>query len=192
MRNRFFKRYINNLDDDERFFRIKMIDILLIIVAVTALIYVYWLNTNSNLKIGFGFFIAIATVGYVIGKYWITTDDIETEAGITKLILLDEKGAGIKEWYIQGETSLLIGKSSKHSEVDIDLSDAEYASLISKQHAVLNYADGNWYIEDIDSKNGTGIKQAYKSAKSRLEAQEPYRIGTGDVIYIANTKILCT
>ncbi len=192
MRDGFFKRYISNLDNDEKSFWIKSIDILLIIVAVTALIYVYWFNTNNSLKIGFGFLIAVVAVGYAVKKYRISTDNIETETEITKLILLDEKGESIKEWYIQGKTSLLIGKSSNHSEVDIDLSDAEYASLISKQHAVLNYADGNWYIEDIDSKNGTGVKEAYKNAKSRLETQAPYRISMGDVIYIANTKILCT
>lgn len=47
-------------------------------------------------------------------------------------------------------------------EVDIDLSDVEYASLISKEHAVLNYSSGSWFIEDLESENGVGIKGLMK------------------------------
>lgn len=187
----FFKRYIiSNSNKTERSVWINIVDILIVVIAVAALIYVYWLNMNISLKIGVSLLLVAVTIGYVIKKYRLPTGHKEEETGITKLVLLDEEGESIKEWYIQGETSLLIGKSSNQNEVDIDLSDAEYASLISKQHAVLNYAAGSWYIEDLDSKNGIGVKKADESTKNRLDNQTPYRIDSGDIIYIANTRIL--
>ncbi|AMA73489.1 FHA domain-containing protein [Aneurinibacillus thermoaerophilus] len=186
----FFKRYIRNSNETESSFWINIVDILIVVIAVAALIYVYGLNMNTSLKIGVSLLLLIVTIRYVIKKYRVFTVQHEEKKGITRLVLLDEEGESVKEWYIQGETSLLIGKNSSQNEVDIDLSDAEYASLISKQHAVLNYAAGNWYIEDIDSKNGIGVKKANKSTKRRLENQTPYRIDSGDIIYIANTRIL--
>ncbi|OAB45489.1 FHA domain-containing protein [Paenibacillus glacialis] len=111
-------------------------------------------------------------------------------APVVKLVLLDDDGERIKEWYIEGETSLLIGKSSQRGEVDIDLSECEYASLISSEHAVLNRAGARWFIEDMESNSGTGIRQAGKSTASKLVIEEPLQIGTGDLIYIANTRLL--
>lgn len=109
---------------------------------------------------------------------------------VVKLVLLDDDGTSVKEWYIQGETSVLIGKSSKNSEADIDLSDTPYASLISPQHAVLNKASGQWFIEDIDSASGVGVRKGNQSRSSKLEIEEPSLIEAGDLIYIANTRIL--
>jgi pSer/pThr/pTyr-binding forkhead associated (FHA) protein len=84
----------------------------------------------------------------------------------------------------------LIGKNSKENEVDIDLNDTDYASLVSRHHAVLNFAEGSWFIEDIGSVNGSGIKRTDESSKFKMEKGKPYKISSGDIIYIANTKLL--
>ena len=85
---------------------------------------------------------------------------------------------------------MIIGKSSTDNNVDIDLRGAEYESLINYEHAVLNNVSGLWYIEDIDSMNGIGIKKARKFKKHTLKYEMPYRISKGDTIYIANTRLL--
>lgn len=111
-------------------------------------------------------------------------------AEIAKIVLLDDDGERVKEWFVKGEISVLIGKSTSQGEVDIDLSDCEYASLISPEHAVLNRVGREWFIEDADSNSGTGIRKAGRSDASRLVVEEPERLGAGDMIFIANTRLL--
>ncbi|MDT3428977.1 hypothetical protein J2Z22_004573 [Paenibacillus forsythiae] len=109
---------------------------------------------------------------------------------VIKLVLLDDDGDPLKEWYIKGEISLLIGKTNARQEADIDLANSEYASLISAEHAVLNRVGSEWYVEDVDSRSGTGLRAAKNSAVDKLESGEPHRIGPGDLLYIANTRLL--
>ncbi|MFD3260903.1 FHA domain-containing protein [Paenibacillus lentus] len=109
---------------------------------------------------------------------------------VAKIVLLDDDGERVKEWYVKGETSVLIGKNTQRGEVDIDLSDCEYASLVSSEHAVLNRVGDQWFIEDADSHSGTGIRKAGRSEANRLVVEEPVQIGTGDMIFIANTRLL--
>ncbi|MCE5170366.1 FHA domain-containing protein [Paenibacillus profundus] len=167
-----------------------VIDLLIAVIAAAALFYVYVWNIDPVLKVTVGVLLAAAVVIYAVRRVRSRTLLQEEGATIAKLVLLNEEGESVKEWYIHGETSLLIGKNSAQSEVDIDLSDSEYASLISKHHAVMNYASGNWFVEDLDSHNGVGIRQAGSRTASRLEVEEPYRIESGDIICIANTRIL--
>ncbi|BAU27190.1 FHA domain-containing protein [Aneurinibacillus soli] len=176
----------------ERARQIKIVDRMILIVILAALIYIYFINEHTGIKIVATLFLLALLAVYAVRKYEYIEDQEEISSKITKLVLLDEEGGHVHEWPIQGMTSLLIGKSSKQNEVDIDLSETEYASLISKQHAVLNYSAGCWYIEDIDSKNGTGIQKAHTDQKSKLQDHSPHPIGAGDTIYIANTRIMLT
>lgn len=169
---------------------IKVIDSLIIITIISALFYTYAMNTQVMLKLLAGFLLLISVIWVLIVQGKKSMNQEWTPARINKLVLLDEEGESLKEWYIQGATSLLIGKGSTDHEVDIDLHDVEYASLISKEHAVLNYYSGNWYLEDIDSQNGVGIRKGGERAANRLEVDEPLEIDFGDVIYIANTRLL--
>lgn len=109
---------------------------------------------------------------------------------ISTAALLNEKLEVLKEWNIQGKTGILIGRVPGSTADEIDLSDTADAALISKEHAVLNYANGEWYAEDLDSKNGTGIKKAGSSEIMWLTNQAPYRLEAGDILYIAETPIL--
>lgn len=166
------------------------INTLIIIIMLLGTIYVFGINENFNLKIIFGFLIFIVAISYVLKVYGRNNKAEEVATEVSKLILFEETGEPIKEWLIQGETSLLIGKTSNEREADVDLSDREYASLISHEHAVLNYVSGIWYIEDLDSTNGIGIEKKGESTIHKLKHESPYRINSGDILYIANTRIM--
>lgn len=104
-----------------------------------------------------------------------------------KIVLLNEEGQTLLEWSLQNKTSLIIGKSSEKEPVDIDLSGSAVAQMISKQHAVLNYTDNGWYVDDIDSKNGTRVKKATQNAIMDVKLVGAIEVEVGDIIYIANT-----
>ncbi|WP_237179342.1 FHA domain-containing protein [Paenibacillus sp. MMS18-CY102] len=173
------------------------VDLMIALVAGEALYYAYRINTDRNVQVVTGI-VAVTAVSVCLWKALRSKERLNRRTlkragkkeGITKLVLLDEEGERIKEWLLQGETSLLIGKSSSQREVEVDLADTEYASLVSSQHAVLNYADGGWFIEDLESRNGVGIRQSGRGSAVRLEQEVPFSIGVGDMIYIANTRLL--
>lgn len=103
---------------------------------------------------------------------------------ISKISLLNKKGEVSASWELYGKVSAVIGKDIGENQVDIDLSENPYASMIEIQHAVLNYADGNWYIEDLDSKNGISIKKLGQDKVYKLSALQPCKLDFGDIIFI--------
>lgn len=107
-----------------------------------------------------------------------------------ELILLDEDDREIKRWDIRDKVSLVIGRNQKELSVDIDLTDSEYGALVDYQHAVLNYTAGNWYIEDLYSKNGVRIRKQQDGVCYQMAKDRPCKLSSGDVILIANTKLL--
>ncbi|MNN79616.1 hypothetical protein D3C81_1962760 [compost metagenome] len=54
----------------------------------------------------------------------------------------------------------------------------------------MNRVGDEWFIEDADSQSGTGIRKAGRSDANRLVIEEPVRVGAGDMIFIANTRLL--
>ncbi|MFF2157706.1 FHA domain-containing protein [Paenibacillus chitinolyticus] len=168
---------------------ITLLDVLIAGLAAAVLIYVYFINTDNTLKMFVSLLMALglSVLGFVY--YRMPVEKPEREA-IAKLVLLNEDGESVKEWYIQGETSLLIGKSSGQNEVDIDLADTEYASLIQSEHAVLNRSGREWFIEDVDSESGVGIQKSGRSPRDKQEVEEPHKLDVGDIVYIANTRLL--
>ena len=111
-------------------------------------------------------------------------------SSLNKVILKDEDGKNLKIWELNNKTSLLIGKKTKSNEVDIDLTETVYASLISREHGILNYTGKKWYFEDIGSSNGSGIKRKNEEKKFKVDEGKSYGISSGDIIYIANTKLI--
>lgn len=118
---------------------------------------------------------------------WIFSNNKES---ISKAILKDEEGKNIKIWNLNEKSSFLIGKKTKSNEVDIDLGQDIYASLISREHGILNFAGNKWYFEDIGSSNGSGIKRRKDEKKFKVEEGKSYPMKSGDIIYIANTKLI--
>ncbi|MGE7913083.1 FHA domain-containing protein [Lysinibacillus xylanilyticus] len=170
---------------------IKVIDIIIVTIAFFFILYVFVMNQDYILKTIIGLMLVILAIVYGAVMYEARDKNYDvTNKKIRKLVLLDDRGAEIDEWEIDDQTSLLIGKSSADNKADIDLSGTEYESLINYEHAVLNNVSGVWYIEDIDSVNGVGIKKAHKRVKNRIQHENSYPIGNGDTIYIANTRIL--
>ncbi len=107
---------------------------------------------------------------------------------ITHLILKNESGYDIRTWAIGKQNSLIIGKTSR-IRVDVDLTTTAYSALISKQHAILNRTDNGWYLEDLGSRNGTGLKRYSDNRKIKI-GNAPIKVQSGDIIYIATTAIL--
>jgi hypothetical protein len=169
---------------------ILVINVLIAILVLMAGYYIFFINENRNLKKAG---IATGILALLIWVIWISCFVLGYEkrnSGITQLILKGEDGKNVKVWDVRQKKSFVIGKKTAEADVDIDLSDAEYATLISKQHAVLNYSGDNWYVEDIGSTNGSGIKRRNENSRFRIEVDKPYPIQSGDILYIANTKIL--
>lgn len=116
----------------------------------------------------------------------------ETNYGIRELILLDENEKPVKAWDLAGKVSFLIGRDSPDEPVDVDLDECEYSALIDYQHAVLNYCMNSWFIEDLNSLNGIRIRKVDDGVCYKVMKNRPCRLMPGDVIYIANTKLLIT
>jgi len=72
------------------------------------------------------------------------------------------------------------------------LGNCEYGALVSIQHAVLNFSLDTWYLEDLGSENGIKIKKADDGNCYQVASNRPVILETGDVIYIARTKLLFT
>lgn len=106
-----------------------------------------------------------------------------------RVVLINEEGSSLLSWSLQNTTSLIIGKSTDKEPVDIDLSGSAVAQMISKQHAVLNYTENGWYIDDIDSKNGTRVKKASQNAIMDIKLVGAVEVEPGDLIYIANAML---
>jgi hypothetical protein len=109
---------------------------------------------------------------------------------ITELVLLNEEEKPISTWDMFGKTALVIGKDIKENHVDINLNQSAYASMIDIEHAVLNYADNSWYIEDLGSQNGVVLQKKADGRKYKLAADQPCKLDQGDVIIVGLTKLL--
>lgn len=112
-----------------------------------------------------------------------------TKTGAKKVVLINEEGQTLMEWSLERKTSLIIGKTADGEVVDIDLSGSAVAQMISKQHAVLNYTEKGWYVDDIDSKNGTRVKKLTQNSIMDVKLVGAIEVEAGDIIYIASTML---
>ena len=117
------------------------------------------------------------------------TGNIKTGMGIERLILLDEQNKPVKSWDMTGRTAMLIGRSGGEDDVDVDLEDCTYSSFIDFLHAVLNFAQDEWYVEDLGSQNGIKIRKVVDGECYKVMGR-PCRVEAGDILYIANTRLL--
>ena len=109
---------------------------------------------------------------------------------IEHIFLKDSEDYDMKIWKIGRATSLLIGKQSPRNRVDIDVSEGIYSNLVSRAHGILNRVNGIWYYEDLGSQNGSGIERGLDKRKIKLKKNIPVKVESGDIIYLATTKIL--
>ena len=116
-------------------------------------------------------------------------EDLEKNQ-IEHIFLKDSEDYDMKIWKIGRATSLLIGKQSPRNRVDIDVSEGIYSNLVSRAHGILNRVNGIWYYEDLGSQNGSGIERNIDKRKIKLKKNVPVKVESGDIIYLATTKIL--
>lgn len=110
---------------------------------------------------------------------------------VGQLVLLDERDKPLKSWDLSGRTALIIGKKNEQEDVDVDLTECEYGTFIDDLHGVLNYSLDSWYLEDLGSKNGIKIKKVEDGGCYKV-TNRPCKVSAGDVIYVANTRLLLT
>lgn len=182
--------------------RIKQILDILIVLCGISLVY-YILKEIKTWRVT-PLFLAVV----LIGTMWVLFDFVLLQSrkipeglsyepetvqthGIQRILLLDEEGKPIKSWDLQGRVSLIIGKAGQDQELDIDLSDCEYSSFIDFQHAVLNFCLDQWYVEDLGSQNGVKVRKV-EDGECYKVIHRPCRVIAGDILYIANTKLLLT
>ena len=110
-------------------------------------------------------------------------------ARITRIDLVSEEGSAIASWELYQKVSAVIGKDCGENQVDIDLGRSEYRSLVDVHHAVLNYAEGNWYVEDLGSKNGVVVQKAADGRKYKLSPDQPCKLQYGDTLLIGMSRL---
>ncbi len=106
------------------------------------------------------------------------------EAGISEILLLGEDNNITDTWDIYGKTSIVFGRDERDNQVDISLKNTDYAGTVDGEHAVMNYSNGSWYIEDLDSGNGTRIQRNGEDKPYRVSSREPCKVEKGDIIYL--------
>lgn len=110
------------------------------------------------------------------------------QGGIHALVLLDEDGAAVSEWNIAGKISVLIGRDTRKEDVDINLANTAFGGMVDRQHAVMNYTAGQWYIEDLDSANGIRI-QKKDGRLYEVSKTQPCLVEKEDILFIGLTKL---
>lgn len=73
---------------------------------------------------------------------------------------------------------IIIGRDSA-----CDLPLPDYKRLISRQNAAITWKDDQLYLSDLDSINATHLNE------EKIEPHQPYKIQTGDTIWIGNFEI---
>ncbi|MGM0508835.1 MAG: FHA domain-containing protein [Fusobacteriota bacterium] len=174
---------------DKKKIMLKIINILIITIMLLGVGYLGYIYREKNLLyviIGFSLIGTIILIRVLSNK----KEKKDNYQEITELILKGEDGDNIRSWDLKNKVSLLIGKKTKGNDIDIDLGKATYATLISREHGVLNRANNSWYFEDIGSSNGSGIKKNKTAKKVKIKPGQPCKLESQDIIYIANTKLL--
>ena len=114
--------------------------------------------------------------------------NIGSSSQITELALLNDENEPIAFLDMYGKISLVIGVDFGENNVDVNLKNSTYSSMIDIEHAVLNYSNGNWYVEDIGSVNGRSIIKS-DGKKYKLTSSEPCILDKGDILCVSLTKL---
>ena len=170
-----------------------ILSLLIVLCLAVGIYFLYYINDSNTVRLIGTICIALILLVWLFYEYRYRTKGgrlpyFDTpEQQISRFVLINTDNNSEKEWHVSNNSSFLIGKGN---EVDIELGDTQYCDYISAQHAVLNCCKGYWYIEDLSSKNGVGIKRAGEEYSLRLKPEILYKINVGDIIYISKAKII--
>lgn len=165
--------------------------ILVIFITIFVLSYQFIHDANRNFYLIFSAIMSLIFIKINIsnkGKSPIV--EKKSTSKISSLSLLDENNEAVAHFEIYGKVGLLLGKDKKNNAVDINLTNSNFAATIDYEHAVMNYASGAWYIEDLYSANGVAIQKKEDGKKYDLSQDKPCKVDLGDIIYIGLTKLL--
>lgn len=157
--------------------------------AVLCFTYIEHGRERDVLSAFFGIACLVFLILSVLDCWEIKQKKKKSGRSIQEILLLDEEGNEISSWHIGGKTSVLIGRDEQKENVDINLQNTEYGGMADRQHAVLNYAGGQWYIEDLGSKNGIRIRHAQDQKLYQVSKEHLCKVNTGDIIFIGNTRL---
>lgn len=91
----------------------------------------------------------------------------ENSASLAKIIWSDPQSGEKNEFVLMEGATVTIGRSSTN---DIYIPEQH----VSRQHAVINYRDGVFMLNDLNSANGTFVND--------IQIEEPFPLASGDVI----------
>ena len=164
-----------------------VLDILIVICAALCLFLLYRFMEFGTIRHVLTAAILLPVIGVVIYEIYCRNRPTKTTKKraplISTLVLLGEDDRPVRIWDLTGKVGLLIGKSSDDYQVDIDLSDTDYHTYIDPEHALLNYQESGWWLEDTSSRNGVSIIRKGKELLPGHHA--PAKLEPGDVICIA-------
>lgn len=195
------QKYVTSLPDEQeaRKRRLKYVDvsIVLLVAAICGFIYAYYPGHEYDLEkyvllcifAGIGLYYASNLIPQKREELPLVVDT-EIKGDISGIVMLNENGVYMKEWNVQGLVALIIGKNTKNKEVEIDLSDSAYDALIQDEHALMNFASGNWYLEGLHMPSNISIKKGHDGMRYRLADNKPCKLDPSDIVYIANTRLL--
>ena len=135
----------------------------------------------------FSFLVSGSLIYFLIKDFSLKREKIQ-DTFLSELVLLSEENTVIRSWSILGKNSVVIGKKNSEEDIDIDLCDTAFGGTVSDIHAVLNYVEGLWYIEDMQSKNGTQIKGFLEDKLYNIRDGQS-RLVKNDYIFIGLNKL---
>lgn len=161
-------------------------------IIITIIFGIIYINIESKEnRIGFLSLLVIAGVISLVYLYTsMHKENIEDSDIIGTIELINEDNEVVKKWIVKDKISFLIGKNNKENDVFVDLNSSIYSSLIEDNHAVLNYAVGKWYIEDLSVDSRVCIQKIEDGKKYRVVKNTPCSVKKGDIIFISKVKLL--
>lgn len=152
----------------------------------------YWMGImrGSGLAVAVWLLMAVRDRNEEMAGEQVKKGESEEKGQIMELVLLSEEDTERMVWNIYGRTAVVIGRDVGENEVEIDLSESPYASMVEIEHAVLNFSKGNWYVEDLGTTNGLSVKKAADGRLYKLSPDVPCRLEQGDCLYVGMNRLI--
>ncbi|MGK7929962.1 MAG: FHA domain-containing protein [Microcystaceae cyanobacterium] len=101
----------------------------------------------------------------------------------SKAILIHEK-TQTRFVLPQDKQFIYIGKANEHIPIQVELSELPNANIISRVHCVIHADEGDYYLEDAGSLNGTAINDESLKPGTRFRK----KLKSGDVIILGRNR----
>jgi len=92
-------------------------------------------------------------------------------------LIVQLAGGRFRELELERRTAL-----GRHPDQDIQIMDP----LVSKEHLVVEQLAGEWYLRDLDSRNGTWVNGDRVKGRVRLQNDDRIKIGTTHLCFLNN------